>query len=126
MFLEERNLQTSTEIDALEAKYWEIQTFTRLLFADMHKAERTSHQAVQRCFEELKVTLFKNLGHILNQPKYADSGSAQKALREAQLNMIFDWEQFRLTKDMFFKLYQCHRNQLINDANMKARAILIK
>ena len=27
---------------------------------------------------------------------------------------------------MFFKLYQCHRNQLIGDADLKARATLIE
>ena len=126
MFLEEHDLQTLTKIDDLEAKYREIEAFTRLLFADMEEDERTRHEAIKRRFEELKVTLFKNSDHLLSQAKYPDSGSAQKALREAQLNMMFDWEQFGLTEDMFFKLYQCHRNQLIGDADLKARATLIE
>ncbi len=126
MFLEEVDLQTSTKIDALEAKYREIEAFTRLLFADMEEDERTRHEAIKRRFEELKVTLFKNSDHILSQSKHPDSGSAQKALREAQLNMMFDWEQFGLTEDMFFKLYQCHRNQLIGDTDLKMRATLIQ
>jgi hypothetical protein len=114
MFLEEHDLQTSTKIDALEAKYREIEAFTRNLFADMNDAERNCLEAIKHRFEELKLTLFQN------------SGSAQKALREAQLNMMFDWEQFGLTEDMFFKLYQCHRNQLTGDADLKARATLIE
>ena len=126
MFLEEHDLQTLTKIDDLEAKYREIEAFTRLLFTDMEEDERTRHEAIKRRFEELKVTLFKNSDHLLSQAKYPDSGSAQKALREAQLNMMFDWEQFGLTEDMFFKLYQCHRNQLTGDAVLKARATLIE
>lgn len=126
MFLEEHDLQTLTKIDDLEAKYREIEAFTRLLFTDMEEDERTRHEAIKRRFEELKVTLFKNSDHLLSQAKYPDSGSAQKALREAQLNMMFDWEQFGLTEDMFFKLYQCHRNQLTGDADLKARATLIE
>ena len=126
MFLEEHDLQTLTKIDDLEAKYREIEAFTRLLFTDMEEDERTRHEAIKRRFEELKVTLFKNSDHLLSQAKHPDSGSAQKALREAQLNMMFDWEQFGLTEDMFFKLYQCHRNQLTGDADLKARATLIE
>lgn len=126
MFLDERDLQVSTKIDALEDKYREIKAFTRLLFADMGEAERTRHEAIKRRFEELKVTLFQNSDHILSRSKHPDSGSAQKALREAQLNMMFDWEQFGLTEDMFFKLYQCHRNQLIGDTDLKTRATLIE
>ena len=126
MFLEEHDLKTSTKIDALEARYREIEAFTSLLFTDMDEVERTRHEAIKQRFEELKVTLFKNSDHILSQAKHPDSGSAQKALREAQLNMMFDWEQFGLTEDIFFKLYQCHRNQLINDADLKMRAALIE
>jgi hypothetical protein len=126
MFLEEHDLQTSTKIDALEAKYREIEAFTRKLFADMNDAERNRLEAIKHRFEELKLTLFQNSDHLLGQAKHPDSGSAQKALREAQLNMMFDWEQFGLTEDMFFKLYQCHRNQLTGDADLKARATLIE
>ena len=126
MFLEEHDLKTSTKIDALEARYREIEAFTSLLFTDMDEGERTRHEAIKQRFEELKVTLFKNSDHILSQAKHPDLGSAQKALREAQLNMMFDWEQFGLTEDMFFKLYQCHRNQLIGDADLKMRAALIE
>jgi hypothetical protein len=126
MFLEEHDLQTSTKIDALEAKYREIEAFTRNLFADMNDAERNRLEAIKHRFEELKLTLFQNSDHLLSQAKHPDLGSAQKALREAQLNMMFDWEQFGLTEDMFFKLYQCHRNQLTGDADLKARATLIE
>ena len=126
MFLEEHDLQTSTKIDALEAKYREIEAFTRNLFADMNDAEQNRLEAIKHRFEELKLTLFQNSDHLLSQAKHPDLGSAQKALREAQLNMMFDWEQFGLTEDMFFKLYQCHRNQLTGDADLKARATLIE
>jgi hypothetical protein len=126
MFLEEHDLKLSTTIDALEVKYREIEAFTRQLFADMDEAERTRHETIKRRFGDLKMTLFQNSDHILSQANHPDSGSAQKALREAQLNMMFDWEQFGLTEDMFFKLYQCHRNQLIGDADLKARATLIE
>ena len=126
MFLEEHDLKLSTTIDALEVKYREIEAFTCQLFADMDEAERTRHETIKRRFGDLKMTLFQNSDHILSQAKHPDSGSAQKALREAQLNMMFDWEQFGLTEDMFFKLYQCHRNQLIGDADLKARATLIE
>ncbi len=126
MFLEEHDLQAATPIDALEARYREIEAFTHALFEDMDEAERTRHEAFKRRFEDLKKTLFQNSDHILSQAKHPDSGSIQKALREAQLNMMFDWEQFGLTEDMFFKLYQCHRNQLIGDADLKARAAIIQ
>ena len=126
MFLEEHDLQTLTKIDDLEAKYQEIEVFTRALFDDMNDAERNRLETIKHRFEELKLTLFQNSDHLLSQAKYPDSDSAQKALREAQLNMMFDWEQFGLTEDMFFKLYQCHRNQLIGDADLKARATLIQ
>ena len=126
MFLEEHDLQVSTKIDDLEAKYQEIEVFTRALFDDMNDAERNRLETIKHRFEELKLTLFQNSDQLLSQAKHPDSGSAQKALREAQLNMMFDWEQFGLTEDMFFKLYQCHRNQLIGDADLKARATLIQ
>jgi hypothetical protein len=126
MFLEEHDLQTLTKIDDLEAKYREIEVFTRALFDDMNDAERNRLETIKHRFEELKLTLFQNSDHLLSQAKNPDLGSAQKALREAQLNMMFDWEQFGLTEDMFFKLYQCHRNQLTGDADLKARATLIE
>jgi hypothetical protein len=126
MFLEEHDLQASTPIDALEARYREIEAFTHALFENMDEAERTRHEAIKQRFEVLKITLFQNSDHILSQAKHPDSGTIQKALREAQLNMMFDWEQFGLTEDMFFKLYQCHRNQLIGDADLKARAAIIQ
>jgi hypothetical protein len=126
MFLEEHDLQASTPIDALEAKHREIEAFTRTLLDDMDDAERDRHEAIKRRFEELKRTLFQNSDHLLSHAKNPDSGSAQKALREAQLNMMFDWEQFGFTEDMFFKLYQCHRNQLLGDADLKVRAALIQ
>jgi helix-turn-helix protein len=126
MFLEEHDLQAVTPIDALEARYREIEAFTHALFEDMDEAERTRHEAIKQRFEVLKITLFQNSDHILSQAKHPDSGTIQKALREAQLNMMFDWEQFGLTEDMFFKLYQCHLNQLIGDADLKARAAIIQ
>ena len=126
MFLEEHDLQTSTKIDDLEAKHQEIEVFTRALFDDMNDAERNRLETIKHRFEKLKETLFQNSDHILSHAKHPDLGSAQKALREAQLNMMFDWEQFGLTENMFFKLYQCHRNQLIGDADLKARATLIQ
>ena len=58
MFLEEHDLQVSTKIDALEAKYREIEAFTRQLFADVDEAERTRHETIQRRFGDLKMTLF--------------------------------------------------------------------
>ncbi len=125
MFLEERDFQASTKIDVLEEKYREIESFTCLLFAGMDKAEQNRHAAIKHRFEELKVTLFQNSDHILGQANHPDSGSAKKALREAQLNMMFDWEQFGLTEDLFFKMYQCHRNQLSSNVDLKARAVLI-
>lgn len=126
MFLEEHDLQASTTIDVLEEKCREIEAFTRALFAGMNDSERNRHEAIKRRFEELKITLFQNSDQLLSQAKHLDLGSAQKALRETQINMMFDWEQFGLTEDMFFKLYQCHRNQLMGNADLKARAVLIQ
>ena len=126
MFLEEHDLQASTNIDTLEAKYREIEAFTHTLFDGIDDSERDRYEAIKRRFEELKRTLFQNSDHLLSQAKHPDSGSVQKALREVQLNMMFDWEQFGLTEDMFFKLYQCHRNQLLGDADLKSRATLIQ
>ncbi|NDC33044.1 MAG: hypothetical protein EBZ63_04975, partial [Burkholderiaceae bacterium] len=83
MFLEEHDLQTLTKIDDLEAKYQEIEVFTRALFDDMNDVERNRLETIKHRFEELKLTLFQNSDHLLSQAKYPDSGSAQKALREA-------------------------------------------
>lgn len=126
MFTEERDLQACSSIDALKEKYREIEEFMRILFADMDDAERNRHEAIKSRFEELKVTLFQNSDHILEHSKHSHSGSAQKALREAQLNMMFDWEQFGLTEDTFFKMYQCHRNHLLGNKELRNRAALIQ
>ena len=81
MFLEEHDLQTSTKIDDLEAKYQEIEVFTRALFDDMNDAERNRLETIKHRFEKLKETLFQNSDHILSHAKHPDLGSAQKALR---------------------------------------------
>ena len=72
MFLDEHDLQTSTKIDTLEAKYREIEAFTRNLFADMNDAERNRLEAIKHRFEELKLTLFQNSDQLLSQAKHPD------------------------------------------------------
>lgn len=126
MFLQEHDLQATTKTDALELKYQEIKAFTHSLFADIKDLERNRYKSIKTRFEELKETLFQNSDQILSQAKNPDQASAQKALREAQLNMMFDWEQFGLTEDMFFTMYQCHLNLLNGNNDVKRRADLIQ
>ena len=59
MFLEEHDLQTLTKIDDLEAKYQEIEVFTRALFDDMNDAERNRLETIKHRFEELSLLCFK-------------------------------------------------------------------
>ena len=46
-------------------------------------------------------------------------------MKEEQINLMFDWEQFGLTEDMFLKMYQCQRNQNSCDPQTNKRAMLL-
>jgi hypothetical protein len=51
--------------------------------------------------------------------------SERQAIKEAQINLMFAWEQFGLTEDMYLKIYQCQRNQRSDNHQRKERAILL-
>lgn len=125
MFLEESDLQAGTEIEVLKTKLHEIKAFTDTLFVDIDESERERYENLKSRFENLKTTLFQNSDQLLDQAKNRDQISTKKALREAQLNMMFDWEQFGFTEDLFFKMYQCHRNHLNPAQDVQERAKLI-
>ncbi len=125
MFLQDQDLQSNVNITDLQAKLAQIQSFTTALFADIDDSERARHESIKNRFEQLKNTLFENSDQILRETK-GHVSNEQKALREAQLNLMFDWEQFGLTEDMFFWMYQCHRNQSADDLDTQKRARIIQ
>ena len=51
--------------------------------------------------------------------------SERQVIKEAQINLMFAWEQFGLTEDMYLKIYQCQRNQHSDNHQRKERAILL-
>jgi hypothetical protein len=51
--------------------------------------------------------------------------SERQAIKEAQINLMFAWEQFGLTEDMYLKIYQCQRNQHSDNRQSKERAIIL-
>lgn len=125
MFLQDQDLQSNISIADLQAKLTEIQSFTTMLFADIDESEREHHESIKNRFEQLKTALFENSDQILREIK-GHVSNEQKALREAQLNLMFDWEQFGLTEDMFYWMYQCHRNQNNDDLDTQKRATIIQ
>jgi hypothetical protein len=51
--------------------------------------------------------------------------SGRQAIKEAQINLMFAWEQFGLTEDMYLKIYQCQRNHHSDNRPSKERAIIL-
>ena len=126
MFLQDQDLQSNIRIADLQARLAEIESFTTVLFADIDDSEREHHENIKNRFEQLKTALFENSDEILRETKGRQASDEQRALREAQLNLMFDWEQFGLTEDMFYWMYQCHRNQNNDDLNTQKRARIIQ
>jgi hypothetical protein len=54
----------------------------------------------------------------MNQPE-------RQAIKEAQINLMFAWEQFGLTEDMYLKIYECRRNKHSDNRQSKERATIL-
>ena len=125
MFLNDQDFESSTDLTALQAKLDQIQGFTASLFLDISQQERESYLTFKERFEALKTTLFLNSDQILERTNHAMNHSERQAIKEAQINLMFAWEQFGLTEDMYLKIYQCQRNQRSDNHQRKERAILL-
>ncbi|MEY3540590.1 MAG: hypothetical protein RL184_662 [Pseudomonadota bacterium] len=125
MFLDDQDFESNVDLTALQIKRDQIQAFTASLFLDIREQERESYLAFKERFEALKTTLFLNSDQILESAKLTTNPSERQAIKEAQINLMFAWEQFGLTEDMYLKIYQCHRNQHSNNYQSKERALLL-
>ena len=126
MFLQDHDFESTTTVDVLKVKLNEIQAFTTALFSDIQTEELNRYQSIQERFEQLKISLFSNSDRILSQTKGQGKHAEEKALREAQLHLMFDWEQFGLTEDMFLKIYQCHRNRGDSNPEIQKRINILQ
>ena len=125
MFLNDQDFESSADLTVLQEKLDQIQGFTASLFLDISQQERESYLTFKDRFEALKTTLFLNSDQILVRTNYAMNHSERQAIKEAQINLMFAWEQFGLTEDMYLKIYQCQRNQRSDNHQRKERAILL-
>jgi hypothetical protein len=92
---------------------------------DITDDEKQKYHGVKERFEQLKQSLFANSDHLLEKAGLSGKNSEQEAMREAQINLMFDWEQFGLTEDMFLKIYQCQRNQNASNPQSQERAVIL-
>ena len=125
MFLNDQDFESSADLTVLQEKLDQIQGFTASLFLDISQQERESYLTFKDRFEALKTTLFLNSDQILERTNHAMNHSERQAIKEAQINLMFAWEQFGLTEDMYLKIYQCQRNQRSDNHQSKERAILL-
>jgi hypothetical protein len=125
MFLNDQDFESSADLTVLQEKLDQIQGFTASLFLDISQQERESYLTFKDRFEALKTTLFLNSDQILERTNHAMNHSERQAIKEAQINLMFAWEQFGLTEDMYLKIYQCQRNQRSDNHQRKERAILL-
>ncbi len=123
MFLEEADFESNADLASLQAKLEQIRSFTATLFLDISEDEKQKYLAIKERFEQLKASLFANSDTLLENAKHSSKSPEQVAMRESQINLMFDWEQFGLTEDMFLKLYQCQRNQSSDKQQTRERAI---
>ena len=125
MFLNDQDFESSADLTALQEKLDQIQGFTASLFLDISQQERESYLTFKDRFEALKTVLFLNSDQILERTNHAMNYSERQAIKEAQINLMFAWEQFGLTEDMYLKIYQCQRNQHSDNHQRKKRATIL-
>lgn len=125
MFLNDQDFESSADLTVLLEKLDQIQGFTASLFLDISQQERESYLTFKDRFEVLKTALFLNSDQILVRTNHAMNHSERQAIKEAQINLMFAWEQFELTEDMYLKIYQCQRNQYSDNHQRNERAILL-
>ena len=125
MFLNDQDFESSADLTALQEKLDQIQGFTASLFLDISQQERESYLTFKDRFEALKTALFLNSDQILEKTNHAMNHSERQVIKEAQINLMFSWEQFGLTEDMYLKIYQCQRNQHSDNHQRKERATIL-
>jgi len=125
MFLNDQDFESSADLTALQEKLDQIQGFTASLFLDISQQERESYLTFKDRFEALKTVLFLNSDQILERTNHAMNHSERQVIKEAQINLMFSWEQFGLTEDMYLKIYQCQRNQHSDNHQRKKRATIL-
>ncbi len=125
MFLQDADFESDADLAALQAKLDQIRSFTAALFLDIGDEEKQKYQNVKARFEKLKESLFTNSDTLLKKSKLGIKDPTREAMKEEQINLMFDWEQFGLTEDMFLKMYQCQRNQNSGDPQTNKRAMLL-
>ena len=125
MFLDDQDFESSADLNSLQAKLDQIQGFTASLFLDISQQERESYLTLKERFEALKTALFLNSNQILERTNLTMNQPERQAIKEAQINLMFAWEQFGLTEDMYLKIYQCRRNQYSDNRQSKERAIIL-
>jgi hypothetical protein len=125
MFLNDQDFESSADLTALQEKLDQIQGFTASLFLDISQQERESYLTFKDRFEALKTVLFLNSDQILERTNHAMNHSERQVIKEAQINLMFAWEQFGLTEDMYLKIYQCQRNQHSDNHQRKERATIL-
>ena len=125
MFLNDQDFESSADLTALQEKLDQIQGFTASLFLDISQQERESYLTFKDRFEALKTALFLNSDQILERTNHAMNHSERQVIKEAQINLMFAWEQFGLTEDMYLKIYQCQLNQHSDNHQRKERATIL-
>jgi len=125
MFLDDQDFESSADLTSLQAKLDQIQGFTASLFLDISQQERESYLTFKERFEALKTALFLNSDQLLDRTNLTMNQPERQAIKEAQINLMFAWEQFGLTEDMYLKIYQCRRNQYSDNRQSKERAIIL-
>jgi hypothetical protein len=125
MFLNDQDFESSADLTVLQEKLDQIQGFTASLFLDISQQERESYLTFKDRFEALKTALFLNSDQILERTNHAMNHSERQVIKEAQINLMFAWEQFGLTEDMYLKIYQCQLNQHSDNHQRKERATIL-
>ena len=125
MFLNDQDFESSADLTVLQEKLDQIQGFTASLFLDISQQERESYLTFKDRFEALKTSLFLNSDQILERTNHAMNHSERQVIKEAQINLMFAWEQFGLTEDMYLKIYQCQLNQHSDNHQRKERATIL-
>ena len=125
MFLQDADFESDADLAVLQARLDQIQSFTSALFLDISDEEKHRYQNVKERFEQLKESLFTNSDTLLEKNKLGIKDPTREEMKAAQINLMFDWEQFGLTEDMFLKMYQCQRNQNSSYPQTNKRAMLL-
>ena len=105
MFLQDADFESDADLAALQAKLDQTRSFTAALFLDISDEEKHKYQNVKERFEQLKESLFTNSDTLLEKNKLGITDPTREAIKEAQINLMFDLEQFVLTEYMFLKMY---------------------